>query len=102
MTAPVFVVDPAGGFAPVPGGSFVLDGAEGRHAVSVKRLRAGEEVVLTDGTGRWARCVVLAAEGKDRLEVRVEACTDDPPPAPGSLSSRRCPRATGARSPSRP
>ena len=31
------------------------DGPEGRHAVSVKRLRAGEEVVLTDGAGHWAR-----------------------------------------------
>ncbi|MFD7865063.1 16S rRNA (uracil(1498)-N(3))-methyltransferase [Streptomyces sp. NPDC059783] len=64
MTAPVFVVDqlPQG-----PG--FVLDGPEGRHAVSVKRLRAGEDVVLTDGRGRWAEGVVTAAEGKDRLTV---------------------------------
>ncbi|MEV4041249.1 16S rRNA (uracil(1498)-N(3))-methyltransferase [Streptomyces umbrinus] len=74
MTAPVFVVDV------VPGGpEFVLDGPEGRHAVSVKRLRAGEDVVLTDGHGRWAEGVVKAAEGKDRLvvtgiaEVREEA-----------------------------
>ncbi|MFI6283046.1 16S rRNA (uracil(1498)-N(3))-methyltransferase [Streptomyces sp. NPDC050988] len=64
MTAPVFVVDV------VPGGpEFVLDGPEGRHAVSVKRLRAGEDVVLTDGHGRWAEGVVKAAEGKDRLVV---------------------------------
>ena len=43
MTAPVFVVEhfDAGG-----GGRYVLDGPEGRHAVSVKRLRAGEDVVL--------------------------------------------------------
>ncbi|MFJ3692802.1 16S rRNA (uracil(1498)-N(3))-methyltransferase [Streptomyces sp. NPDC090052] len=83
MTAPVFVVDAAHGLdTAAPGGRFVLDGPEGRHAVSVKRLRAGEDVVLTDGAGRWARCVVLAAEGKDRLEVRVDACTDDPPPVP--------------------
>ncbi|WP_329217209.1 16S rRNA (uracil(1498)-N(3))-methyltransferase [Streptomyces sp. NBC_01485] len=68
MTAPVFVVDEL----PGPGrGEFVLDGPEGRHAVSVKRLRAGEEVVLTDGAGRWADGEVVAAEGRDRLVVRL-------------------------------
>ncbi|MFF7181422.1 16S rRNA (uracil(1498)-N(3))-methyltransferase [Streptomyces sp. NPDC008121] len=77
MTAPVFVVDA------VPGpGAFVLDGPEGRHAVSVKRLRAGEELVLTDGRGAWAACAVTAAEGKDRLTVEVEAVHRDPEPAP--------------------
>ncbi|MGX1513847.1 16S rRNA (uracil(1498)-N(3))-methyltransferase [Streptomyces collinus] len=70
MTAPVFVVD---SLRPenLPAGEYVLDGPEGRHAVSVKRLRAGEDVVLTDGRGRWAEGVVKAAEGKDRLVVTV-------------------------------
>ncbi|MFE0641325.1 16S rRNA (uracil(1498)-N(3))-methyltransferase [Streptomyces sp. NPDC058877] len=72
MTAPVFVVDA------VPGaGSFLLDGPEGRHAVSVKRLRAGEGLVLADGRGRWAEGVVLAAEGKDRLTVRIDEVHED-------------------------
>jgi 16S rRNA (uracil1498-N3)-methyltransferase len=68
MTAPVFVVD---ALRPndLPGGRYVLDGPEGRHAVSVKRLRPGEDVVLTDGRGHWAEGVVEAAEGKDRLVV---------------------------------
>lgn len=65
MTAPVFVVDRLEGVGP----EFVLDGPEGRHAVSVKRLRPGEDVILTDGRGRWAQGVVRAAEGKDRLTV---------------------------------
>ncbi|WP_128979841.1 16S rRNA (uracil(1498)-N(3))-methyltransferase [Streptomyces roseicoloratus] len=77
MTAPVFVVDTV----PGPGG-FLLDGAEGRHAVSVKRLRAGEELVLTDGRGGWAACVVTAAEGKDQLTVDVTAVHEEPEPAP--------------------
>lgn len=77
MTAPVFVVEelPAGP-------EFVLDGPEGRHAVSVKRLRPGEDVVLTDGAGRWAECVVVAAEGKDRLTVRMDSVAEEPPEAP--------------------
>ncbi|MFJ3707093.1 MULTISPECIES: 16S rRNA (uracil(1498)-N(3))-methyltransferase [unclassified Streptomyces] len=82
MTAPVFVVDGARTFETDPGGRFVLDGPEGRHAVSVKRLRAGEDVVLTDGAGHWARCVVLAAEGKDQLVLQVDSWTEEPPPAP--------------------
>ncbi|MEU9876806.1 16S rRNA (uracil(1498)-N(3))-methyltransferase [Streptomyces phaeochromogenes] len=78
MTAPVFVVDV------VPGGpEFVLDGPEGRHAVSVKRLRAGEDVVLTDGLGRWAEGVVKAAEGKDRLVVTgIAEVREEPEPTP--------------------
>ncbi|MER5563485.1 MULTISPECIES: 16S rRNA (uracil(1498)-N(3))-methyltransferase [unclassified Streptomyces] len=76
MTAPVFVVDK------VPGvGGFVLDGAEGRHAVSVKRLRADEQVTLTDGTGNWAQAVVVATEGKDRLVVRVTSAAAEEEPA---------------------
>ncbi|KOU45639.1 16S rRNA (uracil(1498)-N(3))-methyltransferase [Streptomyces sp. WM6378] len=76
MTAPVFVVDKVPG-----GGEFVLDGAEGRHAVSVKRLHADEEVTLTDGAGNWADAVVVAAEGKDRLVVRVTARATEEEPA---------------------
>ncbi|MFE5792495.1 16S rRNA (uracil(1498)-N(3))-methyltransferase [Streptomyces sp. NPDC056503] len=77
MTAPVFVVDA------VPGaGTFVLEGPEGRHAVSVKRLQAGEELVLTDGRGRWARCVVRETEGKDRLTVEVTADHEEPEELP--------------------
>ncbi|MGW0943375.1 16S rRNA (uracil(1498)-N(3))-methyltransferase [Streptomyces sp. NPDC002623] len=78
MTAPVFVVDEL----PAGRAEFVLDGPEGRHAVSVKRLRAGEEVVLTDGAGRWAQGEVVAAEGKDRLVVRLAEVTEEPVETP--------------------
>ncbi|EPJ41426.1 putative Ribosomal RNA small subunit methyltransferase E [Streptomyces afghaniensis 772] len=64
------------------GGRYVLDGPEGRHAVSVKRLRSGEDVVLTDGAGRWADGVVLDTEGKDRLIVRLDPVTEEPPEQP--------------------
>ncbi|WP_327269549.1 16S rRNA (uracil(1498)-N(3))-methyltransferase [Streptomyces sp. NBC_01218] len=78
MTAPVFVVEQ------MPSGpEFVLDGPEGRHAVTVKRLQPGEDVVLTDGTGHWAEGVVRAAEGKDRLIVTdLESVMEEEPPAP--------------------
>jgi 16S rRNA (uracil1498-N3)-methyltransferase len=79
MTAPVFIVDQLDQIGP----EFVLDGPEGRHAVSVKRLRPGEDVVLTDGRGRWTEGVVKAAEGKDRLVVTdLEPLVEEPPESP--------------------
>ncbi|MFF4757162.1 16S rRNA (uracil(1498)-N(3))-methyltransferase [Streptomyces sp. NPDC001292] len=79
MTAPVFVVDELKGITT----EFVLDGPEGRHAVSVKRLRPGEDVVLTDGRGRWIEGVVKAAEGKDRLVIAdLAALVEEPPESP--------------------
>lgn len=79
MTAPVFVVDH---FDAGDGGRYVLGGPEGRHAVSVKRLRAGEEVVLTDGAGRYAVCDVLGSEGKDQLIVHMAGVEEEPAGAP--------------------
>ncbi|MXQ58604.1 16S rRNA (uracil(1498)-N(3))-methyltransferase [Streptomyces sp. XHT-2] len=79
MTAPVFVVD---GFDTGGTGRYVLGGPEGRHAVAVKRLRAGEEVVLTDGAGRWAAGEVEGAEGKDRLIVRLGEVVEEPAETP--------------------
>ncbi|MEU3981209.1 16S rRNA (uracil(1498)-N(3))-methyltransferase [Streptomyces sp. NPDC026672] len=79
MTAPVFVVEH---FRADSGGRYVLDGPEGRHAVSVKRLQAGEEVVLTDGAGRYAVCDVLGTEGKDRLVVHMAPVEEEPERAP--------------------
>ncbi|MDT6981863.1 16S rRNA (uracil(1498)-N(3))-methyltransferase [Streptomyces lusitanus] len=79
MTAPVFVVDH---FDTHGTGRHVLDGPEGRHAVAVKRLRAGEEVVLTDGAGRWAAGEVDGTEGKDRLIVRLGEVVEEPAQTP--------------------
>lgn len=67
---------------PLPAGpSFTLDGPEGRHAATVRRLRAGERVDVTDGRGTLASCTV-AAVGRDRLELAVERRTVAPLPAP--------------------
>jgi 16S rRNA (uracil1498-N3)-methyltransferase len=79
VTAPVFIVGPE---QPLSVGRIVLSGAEGRHAVSVRRLRAGEDIVLTDGAGTGAYGRVAAAEGKDHLEVDVKEVRAEPPPRP--------------------
>ena len=71
MSAPVFLV-PDGLLTATAAGSTVrLDGPEGRHAVTVKRVRAGERVDLTDGAGHLAECVVSGV-GKDTLSCTVE------------------------------
>jgi 16S rRNA (uracil1498-N3)-methyltransferase len=77
MGAPVFVLDRA----LLAQDRVVLDGAEGRHAATVRRLAPGEHVVLTDGHGLRADCRVVAA-GPDRLELVVHARTETPEPAP--------------------
>ncbi|MBB4682560.1 16S rRNA (uracil(1498)-N(3))-methyltransferase [Amycolatopsis jiangsuensis] len=76
-TLPVFLA------ADVPAsGAALLDGEEARHAATVRRLRVGEQLVLTDGAGAMARCTVSAVRtGRDAtLTVTVdEHWTEDPP-----------------------
>ncbi|SEF68877.1 16S rRNA (uracil1498-N3)-methyltransferase [Nonomuraea solani] len=64
MSAPVFLA------SDLDGPELTLDGPEGRHAASVRRLRAGERVDLTDGAGSVAECVVREAL-KDALRLDV-------------------------------
>jgi 16S rRNA (uracil1498-N3)-methyltransferase len=55
---------------PGAGATLVLDGPEGRHAATVRRLRAGEPVVLTDGRGEVARATVTDV-GRAELTLAV-------------------------------
>lgn len=76
-TAPVFLVDA------VPSGTHtVLDGPEGRHAAAVRRLTPGEELVIADGRGAAALCVVETVQGKESLALRVERSWTEPQPQP--------------------
>lgn len=53
MTLPVFLVDS------LPfGDRVILDGPEGRHAAIVRRMRAGEQLLLGDGYGTMALCQI--------------------------------------------
>nr|WP_222132171.1 16S rRNA (uracil(1498)-N(3))-methyltransferase [Pseudonocardia sp. C8] len=66
---------------PAPGGETLLDGPEGRHAATVRRLRPGEALVLSDGRGGLAHAEAVAVAGRDALSVRLTAVTRVPPPA---------------------
>lgn len=79
MTAPVFLVDP-GALDGSPS-RLTLGGPEGRHAVCVRRLQPGEEIVLADGAGRGAYGTVAALDGRDSLHVDVRTLRDEPEPA---------------------
>jgi 16S rRNA (uracil1498-N3)-methyltransferase len=78
-TAPLFLLDtlPAAGAAR-------LEGPEGRHAATVKRLRPGEAVLLSDGRGGLAHAVVDAA-GRDTVDLTITRRADADPPSPRVL-----------------
>lgn len=74
MSLPYFIAeDPASGR---------LDGPEGRHAVTVKRVQVGEHVMLTDGRGAVAEVEVTSLEGKDALAGTVVELAEIPKPRP--------------------
>jgi 16S rRNA (uracil1498-N3)-methyltransferase len=66
MVATLFYVDAL----PDTGALAVVDGDEGFHAATVRRIRPGEQLVLGDGAGGLARCQVEHA-GRDGLHARV-------------------------------
>lgn len=77
MSAPVFLAETV----QLDRDHVTLSGPEGRHAATVRRLRAGERADLTDGRGRYALCTVTAA-GRDTLELEVAERRDVPAPEP--------------------
>ena len=76
MSPPVFLVD-----ALPDGAETVLAGAEGHHAATVRRLRPGAAVRLSDGVGGLADCTVTAV-GPDRLTLAVRGRARLDPPRP--------------------
>lgn len=63
------------------GGVAVVDGDEGFHAATVRRLRVGEPVMLGDGAGELADCRV-AETGKGELRATVLVRRSEPAPRP--------------------
>ena len=79
MTLPVFVHAALAGVS--AGDAVELDGDEARHAVVVKRIRIGEQVVLTDGAGTSAT-VTVDATTKTSLSATVDEVATVAPELP--------------------
>ncbi|MFF2317238.1 16S rRNA (uracil(1498)-N(3))-methyltransferase [Arthrobacter sp. NPDC058097] len=79
MSNPVFFT-PAGALdSTAPGSVFVLDGAEARHAVTVKRLAVGEQVDIADGAGKRITGTVTDAAAAE-LTVECTSVSLEPRP----------------------
>lgn len=63
------------------GGSVTLDGAEGRHAVTVSRVRVGETLRLSDGRGTVVSGAVDSVD-RDSLVLSVASLSVEPVPVP--------------------
>ena len=79
MSNPVFFTAPGTLDGMAPGSVFILDGAEARHAVTVKRLAVGETVDIADGAGRRLSGAV-AAVAPNELTVTCSELSDEPRP----------------------
>ncbi|MET0837356.1 MAG: 16S rRNA (uracil(1498)-N(3))-methyltransferase [Marmoricola sp.] len=78
MSLPVFL-GPVTGVA--TGESVVVAGDEARHAVVVRRIRVGEQVVLVDGSGTSATCTVVDTT-KSSLTAEVDEVAVSARPSP--------------------
>jgi 16S rRNA (uracil1498-N3)-methyltransferase len=80
VTAPLFLAEDLADPLPAPGAELVLGGDEGRHAAVVRRITAGESVLVSDGRGRGVRATVLeASKAGLRLEVVELLAAAEPP-----------------------
>ncbi|PZE61092.1 16S rRNA (uracil(1498)-N(3))-methyltransferase [Curtobacterium sp. MCPF17_001] len=77
--ASLYLVDTLDGVA--VGGQVSLEGAEGRHAVTVSRVRVGEELRISDGRGTVVAGTV-ASVGRDSLLLAVATVGVEPAPRP--------------------
>jgi 16S rRNA (uracil1498-N3)-methyltransferase len=81
VTAPLFFV-PADRLAGAAVGSeLILDGPEGRHGATVRRIGVGEQVLLTDGGGHRAGAVVESV-GAGTLQLRLQTLILERQPDP--------------------
>lgn len=73
------------------GSQVSVEGDEAHHAVAVRRLRVGEQVVLTDGAGRSVQGPV-ASTGKRFFAVDVESVHVADAPAPAVVVVQAIPK----------
>jgi 16S rRNA (uracil1498-N3)-methyltransferase len=70
LTEPLFLLDDLADPLPAVGAHLTLGGDEGRHAATVRRIRAGEMIMIGNGRGIGVRGVVIEVRGP-ALVVKV-------------------------------
>lgn len=76
---------------PPVGELVIVDGDEGFHAATVRRIRPGESLVISDGSGTVADCMVESAD-KRTLTARVTARSTVARPAPEVIVVQAIPK----------
>ncbi len=71
MSTAVFLAEPGAVAAAREGDVVDVSGAEGRHAVTVRRIATGELIDLVDGSGTLLHTRVESVTGRDHLRARV-------------------------------
>jgi 16S rRNA (uracil1498-N3)-methyltransferase len=89
MSLPVHLVPSLSGVA--AGSSVEVVGDEAHHAVAVRRLRVGESVVLTDGSGVSVTGEVASA-GKRVFALTVSSVRVSPAPDPAVVVVQALPK----------
>jgi 16S rRNA (uracil1498-N3)-methyltransferase len=89
MSLPVHLVESLDGAG--VGSVVEVTGDEAHHAVAVRRVREGEQVVLTDGVGTSVVGEV-ASTGKRVFTVTVSSVTVDAPPSPAVVVVQALPK----------
>jgi 16S rRNA (uracil1498-N3)-methyltransferase len=89
VSLPVHLVPSLDGVA--VGAEVVVEGDEAHHAVAVRRLRVGEQVVLTDGAGTRVTGPV-ASTGKRAFALTVAQLERDDAPAPALVVVQAIPK----------
>ena len=79
MSNPVFFTAAGALDEAVPGSHFTLDGAEARHAVTVKRLAVGESVDIADGAGKRLTGTVRSVAPADLTVECASVTVEDRP-----------------------
>lgn len=87
MSDPLFYVDEL----PPVGSLATVEGDEGFHAATVRRIRPGELLVLSDGAGEVAHCEVTDAS-KRGLSARVLDRWTEPRPVPPVIVVQALPK----------
>ena len=89
MSLPVHLVP--GLAATEVGAEVLVDGSEGHHAVVVRRLRVGEQVVLTDGAGTCVTGEIVATTKRD-MTVHAQGVTLTEAPTPSIVVVQAIPK----------